>query len=154
MKNKVLVLITGGILSISLTGCGSATQNVPMPNFDKPIEANKAIIEVERKSSFYGGARDVQIYDNGIEIGELSNDTKLVWNRDTDKLLCLSTTQKPNLLTASWLHLLIPPQNEVNCFAIVAGKVNKFEYVYGTGMFNQKDPIELSNYIRPIIETK
>jgi hypothetical protein len=140
---KYIGLSLAIVLGLGFSGCG-ASQKVPVPDVNKVIAKDKAIIEVHRTSSFYGAARAVDIYDNGILIGSLDSDSKLLWERGVDKILCFSITQD-SALTATWLDPFFDRKRDPSCFEVKAGTVNKFKYNYSTAFFVPEEEFNKQN---------
>lgn len=127
-----------------LVGCGSATQNVRVADVNAPIPLGKSIVELHRTPNFYGGGRGLDIYDNGKLIGDIRNDTKLIWERDSNNVMCLNTEQTfEKYIVNPLLTMLLDPQ-EPNCFRVIDGQLNQYKYDYVKGLvFTQEEYVKL-----------
>ncbi|MDG4812288.1 hypothetical protein P8629_04650 [Hydrogenovibrio sp. 3SP14C1] len=140
---KKIIIMCFALLSISaLYGC-SATQNVRVADVNAKIPDGKAIVVLYRESSMVGGLRGANIYDNGKLIGDIKSGTKLVWERDANKIMCLNKEQTlEKYMGNPLLTAMIDSSEKPNCFKTVAGKVNQFQYDYLKGMFFTKEQWE------------
>lgn len=136
MKTLLLATI---IASATLTGCSSTpTQYVALPDVSAPISDDKAIIELHRTSSIVGAAVGNDIYDNDSKIGIIRNDTKLLWERDANKVLCLTRDKLGDNTMDYFVNPLITAFAEPahpECFKLQGGKINKFKLVLSEGRF-------------------
>ncbi len=71
------------LITLSLIGCASTKQYVPVPNQNVRVEdENKARIYVIRPASSFGAAIPMAIIDNGLLIGDTGAASYLSWERD------------------------------------------------------------------------
>ena len=75
MKKLILFLSSALIF-----GCATTTQKVPIANM-KVLKSGNALINVKRLESFGGGARTIELSDNGKIIGEVSSGKYLTWQQ-------------------------------------------------------------------------
>ena len=75
MKKLILLLSSALIF-----GCATTSQKVPVATMSA-LKNGNALISVKRLESFGGGARAVEVSDNGQIIGEVSSGKSLTWQR-------------------------------------------------------------------------
>lgn len=131
---KYLIVVFIGFF---LVGCGGAQQNVRVADTNSPIASDRAIVELHRTKSFVGAARTIKIMDNGNLIGRLGNDSKLIWERSADEIMCINNEQWEQTymkyIANPVISMLAGPA-EPNCFKLEPGVVNKFKLLYVRGL--------------------
>ena len=116
-----------------LVGCSSTPQNNDNVDLASPIPEGKARIQLYRTSSIVGAIRSVDIYDNDQLIGDIDNNSNLIWDRDADKIMCLSDMQWDRKFDKYIVNPLITVMMEPdhpNCFIVEAGKLNNIFFIY------------------------
>jgi hypothetical protein len=117
---------------VVLMGCASTKQFVSETS-TPGINAEKAVVTIERKKSFFGNMRAVTVQDNEKAIGELGVGGHLTWGRPAgDMKLTLSksfgmvkgdvATVEEKVKTGETYKYYVEWSMQDNSFIIVAGK--------------------------------
>jgi hypothetical protein len=134
MKKNYFGLVATVIVA-TVSGC-SSNQKMPIANVEAEIAPNRAVIELHRTHGYLGAVRGVDVYDNGKLVGEIANDSKLIWEREADTKMCLNREQSsPVDLLVNPLIIMLSDPNKPDCFKVDPGKVNKFKFDYMKGLF-------------------
>ncbi len=79
---SIRILLLVGMVVVTLSGCVTASQSVPLPDLNASIDdESKARIYVLRPSSM-GSAVPFNVFENDIKMGVLGPDSFLCWERE------------------------------------------------------------------------